>query len=265
MSCAYCSVRLNGSSYSLEELITVTDNIFRDFDGMVRYEIFGGEPLLEYATVFKLLEYVIQKYDTRVIQYDIYTNATILNEEILSFFITHKEKMRLCLSLDGVEESNAERKLNNSNSYAVVSKNLSTILARGINNRIQFTAHTGNVSYISAGVKHLYDLGFRNIRVGILCRSAEFKPAQEALMPDDAYITVFKEEMRKLYAFVEDHPDLYLRNFTESWETINRGPFKFEVERGKLEVDEVCYALNSHVEKISRAVYDEYQAFRDNK
>ena len=266
MNCAYCAPQNATDAYSLSELIIATDNVFSDFKGKIVYEIFGGEPLLEYDTVFKLLEYVMQKYDDRVVRYDIYTNATILNETILAFFHKYKTKrVMLCLSLDGAKEGNTDRSFKNGdNSYELVARNLQTILDIGIPTRVQFTAHVKNVAHISSGVKNLYSLGFRNIRVGIICKSyGTPRPEQRELLPDATFSTIFKEEMRKLYSFSDERPDLYLRNFKEN--DINRGPFKFEVTPGVVEVDEEGHALNIHVEVISNEVYAEYLTYLASK
>lgn len=62
----------------------------------------GGEPLLEFPLIKKIVLYINQKarqFDVKL-SYDITTNGMLLNEEILAFFKKHK--IKFLLSLDGL-------------------------------------------------------------------------------------------------------------------------------------------------------------------
>ena len=61
---------------------------------------FGGEPLLN----FDLIKYIMQKYPT--LNYTIYTNSTLLSDEIINWLHKRRDFIRIVLSIDGKEETN---------------------------------------------------------------------------------------------------------------------------------------------------------------
>lgn len=63
---------------------------------------YGGEPLLEFETVKKCIEYAEEKAEGRKLIFNITTNGTLINEEIVDFFEAHD--VTLMISLDGPKE-----------------------------------------------------------------------------------------------------------------------------------------------------------------
>lgn len=59
---------------------------------------YGGEPLLEYKLIKKIVQYIKNNYENEV-EYYITTNGLLMNEEVSEFFL--KNKFRVTLSLDG--------------------------------------------------------------------------------------------------------------------------------------------------------------------
>lgn len=63
---------------------------------------YGGEPLLEYELVKKIVEYCERKFSGKQLNLNMTTNATLLTNEIMNFLQLHK--INLTISLDGPEE-----------------------------------------------------------------------------------------------------------------------------------------------------------------
>lgn len=60
---------------------------------------YGGEPLLEFNLIKKCIEYIEQEGEGKKFDYVITTNATLINDEILEFFV--KNDFKVTISLDG--------------------------------------------------------------------------------------------------------------------------------------------------------------------
>ncbi|OPX85175.1 MAG: hypothetical protein A4E53_03642 [Pelotomaculum sp. PtaB.Bin104] len=80
----------------------------------VNITLFGGEPLLEFNLIKKLVPYaleVAQKHNLAV-TWAVTTNGTLVNEEILKFFSQHK--INMLLSIDGGPETHDRYRLTRS-------------------------------------------------------------------------------------------------------------------------------------------------------
>lgn len=116
MQCKYCFAE--GGSYASKkvkpkimskELYIETLKFFLDKykEGVGEVTFFGGEPLLGYKEIYRLIPEVISFYELRKKcppSFIISTNATLLNEEIVQFM--HKYNIIPAISLDGPEEIN---------------------------------------------------------------------------------------------------------------------------------------------------------------
>lgn len=95
-------------------------------DGVERLNIgfYGGEPLLEFQKIKRALEYINEKYSGRKVDYSLTTNGTILNDEIIHFFITND--FNVMISLDGPKEMHNENRVfeNGNGSFDKIMENL---------------------------------------------------------------------------------------------------------------------------------------------
>lgn len=62
---------------------------------------YGGEPLLNFELIKKIVLYANKKFKTKIVSYNMTTNASLLNNEIISFLV--KNNFSLLISLDGNE------------------------------------------------------------------------------------------------------------------------------------------------------------------
>lgn len=63
---------------------------------------YGGEPLLEFELIKKCVNYIESQIYDKEVRFDITTNATLLNDEIVAFLVKHN--FQLLISLDGPKE-----------------------------------------------------------------------------------------------------------------------------------------------------------------
>ena len=111
LRCSYCAYSgkynqrtHNQNSMSVETLQKSIDFVMKRSDGVERLNIgfYGGEPLLEFQKIRKAIGYIKEKYAGRKVDYSITTNGTIVNDEILTFFI--ENDFNIMISLDGPKE-----------------------------------------------------------------------------------------------------------------------------------------------------------------
>lgn len=131
-------------------------------------DFFGGEPLLNFDLVKSLTAYGEEQSPKfgKIIRFTITTNGTLLGKDEIQFL--NDKKMAIVLSIDGRPEVNDRMRPfeGDVGSYDLVRESLLKIVeARGGQNyyvRGTFTAH--NLDF-SEDIKHMYDLGFREISV----------------------------------------------------------------------------------------------------
>lgn len=75
----------------------------------VRFDLFGGEPLLQFDLIKKLCAWIWETVTDVKVDIFITTNGTLLDDEKKEWFKAHKEKINLIMSVDGrndVQEGN---------------------------------------------------------------------------------------------------------------------------------------------------------------
>lgn len=106
LSCEYCySGRKFGDNMSFDTAQKIVDFAVKITppNQRINFGFFGGEPLLCFNLIQKIIEYIREKEkETKnPISLNIATNGTLLDKTILEFI--EKEKINLCLSIDGPE------------------------------------------------------------------------------------------------------------------------------------------------------------------
>lgn len=112
--CEYCpytsntgNVRIHSDkTMSLEVAMKAVDFLHEhSIDAKdVVISFYGGEPLLQYKTIQKIMEYAKEIFEGKSLGFSMTTNATLLTEEIMAYF--NENKMALTISLDGTKEVN---------------------------------------------------------------------------------------------------------------------------------------------------------------
>ena len=106
MSCVYCQAKDDESMvprYMDEE--TARKSVDIALQSPARYlsfEFQGGEPLLNFEILQYIVRYAEQKKGAKTIYYNVVTNLTLLNEEMLDFLMEYN--VNICTSLDGDRE-----------------------------------------------------------------------------------------------------------------------------------------------------------------
>ena len=131
-------------------------------------DFFGGEPLMNWEVVKQIVEYgrSIEKEKNKNFRFTITTNGTLLTDEILDY--VNKEMGNIVLSIDGRKEVNdfmRPRKGGQGCYDDIVPKFLKVAESRHQLRYFVRGTFTHNNLDFSEDVKHLADLGFKQISV----------------------------------------------------------------------------------------------------
>lgn len=111
---------------------------------LIRISFYGGEPLLNFNLISKVVCYANSIFFSKKVEYSITINGSLLSDEIIDFFI--KNNFMVAISFDGPEKiQNLHRKFGHSGTgtFDVVFNNIKTIRSK---NREYFES---NVSFIA--------------------------------------------------------------------------------------------------------------------
>jgi uncharacterized protein len=163
LRCAYCyagdkidrPMNLPTARQAIDFLADQTD------DGCV-VTFFGGEPLLAFELIREVVAYSRNKYGRRV-QFRMSTNGTLIRPHILDYF--RENGLYFVLSIDGNQRQHDTNRTfaDRRGSYGSISNHLDDILVFNPYTIAVSVVTPATVEYVSEGVRHLFDRGFRYV------------------------------------------------------------------------------------------------------
>ena len=213
LRCKYCFAdegEYHGRRALMSEEVgkAALDFLVKNSGGRKNLEVdfFGGEPLMNWEVVKKLVEYgrSIEKEYDKNFRFTITTNGTLLNDEILEF--VNKEMGNIVLSIDGRKEVNDSMRprAGGQGCYDdIVPKYQKVAESRHqLRYFVRGTFTHANLDF-SEDVKHLAELGFKQISVEPVVASPEDWYAFK-----DEDIPIICEEYDKLAKYyIEKHKE----------------------------------------------------------
>lgn len=153
-------------------------------------DFFGGEPLMNFEVVKKLVEYgrEQEKLHNKKFRFTLTTNGILLNDEVMEF--ANKEMANVVLSIDGRKEINdlMRPSRNGKGSYDIILPKFEKVAeSRNQNNYYVRGTFTHNNLDFSEDVIHLAELGFKQISV---------EPV--VALPEESY-AIKEEDVEKVY------------------------------------------------------------------
>lgn len=131
---------------------------------LLRVIFFGGEPLMNKAAIKFAVAYLkVRLNEESRIQFEITTNGTIIDDELLEIFSLNN--FHITLSIDGGKKiQDAQRPfLNRKGSFSVISRNIEAILKKNIPIIARVTVTHQNVGEIMQCIFDIWDLGIKYI------------------------------------------------------------------------------------------------------
>ncbi len=137
LRCSYCVYsgnyvnREHGNNNMKAEIAKKAVDFFinRSIDSPVlNIGFYGGEPLLRFDLIKEVINYVVENYSDKKINFNITTNGTMLNKKVVDFFFKHR--VVTTISLDGpkqIHDKNRRFAANNCSSFDKVMISLEMI------------------------------------------------------------------------------------------------------------------------------------------
>ncbi len=169
LRCRYC---YNGSKFQRpmpQEVARLGVELALAQPGRHRVSFFGGEPLLELERIRWVMDYARRRAQEleREVHHLVVTNAVLLDQERLDFFLEHD--VYVALSVDGGPAAHDATRpfADGSSSYAVVARNARRLLALRPGNKLIAVIDPLNVDHLPDSFDALLDLGARNLSMNV--------------------------------------------------------------------------------------------------
>lgn len=161
LRCKYCYEE--GKATSNLEFGTIKNIIDKEikqtegYDEFI-FDLFGGEPFMEFSTIVKIYEYLSSIEILLPWSIFITTNGTQLNDTIKEWLVAHRDKIICGLSMDGVK---IVQDHDRSNSYDMVDYEF---FAKTYPNQgVKMTVSKFGLRHLFDSITHLISLGFNKI------------------------------------------------------------------------------------------------------
>lgn len=138
-ACRYCHKRhVESARFDNEQSDMSFDIAKRSVDFFINHSqdsefiniyFYGGEPLLKYELIKQVVEYVICRIHTKEINFHITTNASLLSDDIVRFFVKYKFKVSISLDGDSERQNWARKFANGKPTFDIVWKNAEPLLS----------------------------------------------------------------------------------------------------------------------------------------
>lgn len=158
LSCSYCYEKNKSSAVmTYETAIKIIDDELgaNDEYKYVSLDLFGGEPLLQFELIKRIVNYIENKVYNKAYVIFIMTNGTLVHGEIKNWLLAHKENVVCGLSLDGTRRMH---NINRSNSFDEI--DLKFFKDNYPNQDIKMTISVETLPYLYEGIKFCHENGF---------------------------------------------------------------------------------------------------------
>ena len=239
LNCIYC---YNADKNEIKDMDFKTaknsiDYILSDDADKLKIQFTGGEPLLNFDLIEKVIKYCNKNYNDKNISYAVQTNGTLLNNELIEKI--KDLHLKIGISIDGIEVNDILRPYRNETNGSSTLDTLRGIYLLNSHN-IPFGITTvitnKNLPFIKEFVEYLIALGVKSISFDLL------KPKKKEhlkLMPNE-------EEFNKILKELNNYP-IYIKNLQRRPNNIycflNTGDLLFVNELGDVYP---CPTLEGH-------------------
>lgn len=211
LRCEYCFA--SQGTYNGEKALLSFETGKKAFDFLVKnsgkrrnleVDFFGGEPLMNFDTIKKLVEYgrSLEEGNNKHFRFTITTNGVLLDDEKVNYINENMDNV--VLSIDGRKETNdrMRKTANAKGSYDVIVNNFKNFVnKRGSKDYFARGTYTSYNLDFSEDVKHMRELGFDKISVEPVVAKPEEKYALK-----EEHIDILKKEYEKLAKyFIESY------------------------------------------------------------
>ena len=156
--------------------------------------LFGGEPLLQFPLVKQICEWTWKQEWHIPYSFLLQTNGTVLNDDMRNWFRINKDRICICLSIDGGRETHNK---NRNNSFDSI--DIGFFQSVWSNLPVKMTISKHNISAIKDDIVWLHEQGFE-------IRGSNFAVGEGSLKEED--FQIIREQLQLLSDYYIAHPTL---------------------------------------------------------
>jgi len=203
LNCIYCYQRHDKTKMSFDTAKKCIDWIFDNVPpdvGRIDISFFGGEPLLEFELIKKIVAYTCHTKRPMAPKKFIFfgvTNGTLLDDSMKEWLTEHKNSFLLGLSLDGMRDTHNH---NRSNSFDQI--DIDFFRKTWPDQSVKMTLSEYSLHYLAENVKYLHSLGFKVKGVNLFEGDFDWN--------DKKYVEILVPQLKELVDFYVENDSLYV-------------------------------------------------------
>ncbi|XRP96544.1 radical SAM protein [Methanocaldococcus sp. 16A] len=200
LNCIYCyASNKNNKDMDFETAKNAVDYILK-IDDKLKIQFTGGEPLLNFDLIERIISYCTETYSNKYISYAIQTNGTLLSEKIIKKI--KDLEIKIGISIDGLEVNDILRPYKNKKPSTIDTlKGIYLLKEHNIPFGVTIVVTNKNLPYIKEFIEYLMALGIKSVSFDLL------KPKKKEhlkLMPNE-------DEYNRTLDELKDYP-IYIKN-----------------------------------------------------
>lgn len=157
LRCSYCYEKhKDNMKMSFDTATKIIDDEFEKDDGseFIEFDLFGGEPFLEYDLIKSLVEYTKNRMFTKNYIFFITTNGVLLDDDKKEWLKANTKYLQCCLSLDGTRDMH---NVNRSNSFDLI--DIDFFVKTYPEQEVKMTISNKTLPFLAEGVIFCHKLG----------------------------------------------------------------------------------------------------------
>lgn len=204
LNCTYCFEKFKRTDRKMsvdmaKKILAGEFDTFRQQspDGRLKVEFFGGEPLLQFDVIKSVTEWLENNDPGVDYLLSVTTNGTLLDDNMKDWFVRHKDRIRIVMSVDG---SNDMQETNRGELAGEVPIDFVRRTWPGLH--FKSTISRANLPHIADGLIGLLEAG--HVIAPNLAQGEDWQEGDEV---------IYKRELEKLADWHLAHPDVEPMNF----------------------------------------------------
>jgi len=171
LACTYCYLKNLDIARDIDKKtgFDIIHFLLSQAEEHLSISFFGGEPLLKFDLMKKIISYTKKKVEEKGIKitFSINTNGILIDREKIEYL--RKNRIGIVLSIDGLPESHDKRRITREGdgSFNLLKNIIPILLEDPRQVHIRMTVLPDTVSKMYRGVRFIHDMGFRSVAVAM--------------------------------------------------------------------------------------------------
>lgn len=168
--CVYCYENFqNKMNLSSDNAYKIIDFIMHYTDEKIEIVFMGGEPLIRKELIVDIIDYINKQYSNREVIYNLTTNASLLDDDMINLF--KREKFEIRLSIDGNKNTHEINRIskNGVHYFDKIMENAHKMNRKGIPYSARMTVTANTLKSLYENICYFHENAINSIFIGINC------------------------------------------------------------------------------------------------